>query len=51
MLITFYPWVTWPCNDPFKVGFMNDGRILTMDINTYLNGGCTLDESILVSGL
>ncbi|XP_066474787.1 aldehyde oxidase 1-like [Tiliqua scincoides] len=37
-----------PVIGKYKVGFMNDGRILAMDINAYLNGGCTPDESLLV---
>ncbi|XP_069082190.1 aldehyde oxidase 1-like isoform X2 [Pleurodeles waltl] len=32
----------------YKVGFMNDGRILAVDILHYSNAGCTFDESILV---
>lgn len=33
----------------YKVGFMNDGRILALDMQYYSNGGSTLDESLLVS--
>ncbi|KAG7463843.1 hypothetical protein MATL_G00180940 [Megalops atlanticus] len=29
----------------YKVGFMNDGTILAVDMTLYSNGGCTLDES------
>ncbi|XP_029462077.1 aldehyde oxidase-like [Rhinatrema bivittatum] len=32
----------------YKVGFMNDGRIIAADVIHYTNSGCTLDESILV---
>ncbi|XP_066202304.1 aldehyde oxidase [Saccopteryx leptura] len=32
----------------YKAGFMNDGRILALDIQHYCNGGATLDESQLV---
>ncbi|KYO33622.1 hypothetical protein Y1Q_0008776 [Alligator mississippiensis] len=32
----------------YKVGFMNDGRIMAVDIRYYSNGGCTEDKSILV---
>ncbi|XP_053327928.1 aldehyde oxidase [Spea bombifrons] len=32
----------------YKVGFMNDGRIVAADITFYSNAGCTPDESILV---
>jgi hypothetical protein len=30
---------------------MNDGRILALDVEHYCNGGCSLDESLWVSGL
>nr|XP_025960944.1 aldehyde oxidase isoform X4 [Dromaius novaehollandiae] len=33
----------------YKVGFMNDGRIIAVDAKFYINGGCTPDESVLVS--
>ncbi|NXP68080.1 AOXA oxidase, partial [Chloropsis cyanopogon] len=33
----------------YKVGFMNDGRITTVDAKYYVNGGCTPDESVLVA--
>uniref|UniRef100_A0A7M4EPV2 Aldehyde oxidase 3-like n=1 Tax=Crocodylus porosus TaxID=8502 RepID=A0A7M4EPV2_CROPO len=29
----------------YKVGFMNDGRIVAADIQAYINAGCTPDES------
>uniref|UniRef100_A0A803TI51 FAD-binding PCMH-type domain-containing protein n=1 Tax=Anolis carolinensis TaxID=28377 RepID=A0A803TI51_ANOCA len=29
----------------YKVGFMNDGTIKAVDLEFYINGGCTLDES------
>ncbi|NP_001266744.1 aldehyde oxidase-like [Ochotona princeps] len=32
----------------YKVGFMNDGRIMALDMEHYGNAGCTLDESLLV---
>ncbi|XP_010216199.1 PREDICTED: aldehyde oxidase [Tinamus guttatus] len=33
----------------YKVGFMNDGRIVAVDAEFYINGGCTPDESVLVA--
>uniref|UniRef100_A0A8C2YDJ8 Aldehyde oxidase 1 n=1 Tax=Coturnix japonica TaxID=93934 RepID=A0A8C2YDJ8_COTJA len=33
----------------YKVGFMNDGRIRAVDAKYYINGGCTPDESVLVT--
>ncbi|XP_027445411.1 aldehyde oxidase isoform X1 [Zalophus californianus] len=32
----------------YKAGFMNDGRILALDMEHYGNGGASLDESLLV---
>lgn len=32
-----------------QVGFMKDGRIMAADFQCYINGGCTKDESELVS--
>uniref|UniRef100_A0A9L0IGZ9 FAD-binding PCMH-type domain-containing protein n=1 Tax=Equus asinus TaxID=9793 RepID=A0A9L0IGZ9_EQUAS len=32
----------------YKAGFMNDGRILALDVEHYCNGGSTLDESLFV---
>lgn len=32
----------------YKAGFMNDGRIVALDMEHYSNGGSTLDESLLV---
>ncbi|NP_001075459.1 aldehyde oxidase 1 [Oryctolagus cuniculus] len=32
----------------YKAGFMNDGRIVALDVEHYSNGGCSLDESLLV---
>ncbi|XP_054113738.1 aldehyde oxidase 2 isoform X5 [Callithrix jacchus] len=32
-----------------QVGFMNNGRIKALDIECFINGGCTLDESELVT--
>ncbi|XP_037705295.1 aldehyde oxidase 2 isoform X3 [Choloepus didactylus] len=34
-----------PLFGKYKVGFMNSGRIKALDIECYLNGGCTLDDS------
>ncbi|KAM9123113.1 aldehyde oxidase-like isoform 3-T5 [Pangshura tecta] len=33
----------------YKVGFMNNGRIVAADAKYYINGGCTPDDSILVA--
>uniref|UniRef100_A0A7M4ERU3 aldehyde oxidase n=1 Tax=Crocodylus porosus TaxID=8502 RepID=A0A7M4ERU3_CROPO len=33
----------------YKVGFMNSGRILAVDVKYYINGGCSPDESVLVT--
>ncbi|KAL8183687.1 UNVERIFIED_CONTAM: hypothetical protein K2H54_048715 [Gekko kuhli] len=30
----------------YKVGFMNDGRIKAVDLEYYVNAGCTRDESV-----
>ncbi|XP_060113087.1 aldehyde oxidase 3-like [Heteronotia binoei] len=30
----------------YKVGFMNDGKIKAADLEYYVNGGCTLDQSV-----
>nr|AXP99045.1 aldehyde oxidase [Eremias argus] len=38
-----------PTIGKYKVGFMSDGRIMALDINLYMNGGCTTDDSVLVS--
>ncbi|XP_036784021.2 aldehyde oxidase isoform X1 [Manis pentadactyla] len=32
----------------YRAGFMNDGRILALDVEHYSNGGASLDESLLV---
>ncbi|XP_047576640.1 aldehyde oxidase [Lutra lutra] len=32
----------------YKAGFMNDGRIVALDMEHYNNGGASLDESLLV---
>ncbi|XP_032494352.1 aldehyde oxidase 1 isoform X4 [Phocoena sinus] len=32
----------------YKAGFMNDGRILALDVEHYSNGGASLDESLLM---
>ncbi|NXY85208.1 AOXB oxidase, partial [Alcedo cyanopectus] len=37
-----------PFYGKYKVGFMNDGRIIAADFQCYINGGCTKDESELV---
>ncbi|EGW11978.1 Aldehyde oxidase [Cricetulus griseus] len=33
----------------YKVGFMNDGKILALDMEHYSNGGSSLDESLWVT--
>nr|XP_006117996.1 aldehyde oxidase isoform X1 [Pelodiscus sinensis] len=38
-----------PVVGKYKVGFMNDGRIVGVDAKYYVNGGCTPDDSILVT--
>ncbi|XP_075385060.1 aldehyde oxidase 2-like [Tenrec ecaudatus] len=38
-----------PLFGKYKVGFMNSGRIKALDIECYINGGCTLDESEMVA--
>uniref|UniRef100_A0A8C9A0K0 aldehyde oxidase n=1 Tax=Prolemur simus TaxID=1328070 RepID=A0A8C9A0K0_PROSS len=38
-----------PLFGKYKVGFMNNGRIKALDIECYINGGCTLDDSELVT--
>ncbi|XP_052605482.1 aldehyde oxidase 2 [Peromyscus californicus insignis] len=38
-----------PLFGKYKVGFMNSGRIKALDIECYVNGGCTLDDSELVT--
>uniref|UniRef100_A0A665VNZ2 FAD-binding PCMH-type domain-containing protein n=1 Tax=Echeneis naucrates TaxID=173247 RepID=A0A665VNZ2_ECHNA len=37
-----------PVLGKYKVGFMNDGRIVAADIHFYANAGNTLDESLMV---
>ena len=32
----------------WQVGFMDNGRIKALDIECFINGGCTLDDSELV---
>ncbi|KAM5153274.1 aldehyde oxidase 1-like [Mantella aurantiaca] len=32
----------------YKVGYMNDGRIIAADVNLYSNGGCAVTESIFI---
>ncbi|KAM6174713.1 aldehyde oxidase 2-like [Erethizon dorsatum] len=38
-----------PLFGKYKVGFMDSGRIKALDIECYINGGCTLDDSELVT--
>uniref|UniRef100_A0A8C5XUX7 aldehyde oxidase n=1 Tax=Microcebus murinus TaxID=30608 RepID=A0A8C5XUX7_MICMU len=38
-----------PLFGKYKVGFMDNGRIKALDIECYINGGCTLDDSELVT--
>ncbi|XP_021573473.1 aldehyde oxidase 2 [Carlito syrichta] len=38
-----------PLFGKYKVGFMNNGRIKALDVECYINGGCTLDDSELVT--
>ncbi|XP_045415180.1 aldehyde oxidase 2 [Lemur catta] len=38
-----------PLFGKYKVGFTNNGRIKALDIECYINGGCTLDDSELVT--
>ncbi|XP_043965965.1 aldehyde oxidase 6 isoform X2 [Gambusia affinis] len=38
-----------PVLGKYKVGFMNDGRIMAVDYYYYANGGCFVDESVLIS--
>nr|XP_051704003.1 aldehyde oxidase 2 isoform X1 [Oryctolagus cuniculus] len=38
-----------PLFGKYKVGFMNNGRIKALDVECYVNGGCTLDDSELVT--
>uniref|UniRef100_A0A8C5KDV1 Aldehyde oxidase 2 n=1 Tax=Jaculus jaculus TaxID=51337 RepID=A0A8C5KDV1_JACJA len=38
-----------PLFGKYKVGFMNNGRIKALDIECYINGGCMLDDSELVT--
>uniref|UniRef100_A0A673CNW7 FAD-binding PCMH-type domain-containing protein n=1 Tax=Sphaeramia orbicularis TaxID=375764 RepID=A0A673CNW7_9TELE len=37
-----------PVVGKYKVGFMNDGRIIAADIQFYTNAGNTIDESVLI---
>ncbi|XP_056392201.1 aldehyde oxidase 1-like isoform X2 [Hyla sarda] len=37
-----------PFKGIYKVGFMNDGKIVGADVSFYANAGCSPDESILV---
>ncbi|XP_040609521.1 aldehyde oxidase 3 isoform X5 [Mesocricetus auratus] len=37
-----------PLLGKYKIGFMNDGKIKAADIQFYINGGCTPDDSELV---
>ncbi|KAM4538347.1 aldehyde oxidase 6 isoform 2-T2 [Fundulus diaphanus] len=38
-----------PVLGKYKVGFMNDGRIVAVDYHYFANGGCFVDESVLIS--
>ncbi|KAH0621633.1 hypothetical protein JD844_023157 [Phrynosoma platyrhinos] len=38
-----------PVTGKYKVGFMNNGKILAIDFDAYINGGCTTDDSVLVT--
>uniref|UniRef100_A0A2K5QZC5 aldehyde oxidase n=1 Tax=Cebus imitator TaxID=2715852 RepID=A0A2K5QZC5_CEBIM len=38
-----------PLFGKYKVGFMNNRRIKALDIECFINGGCTLDDSELVT--
>ncbi|XP_077926154.1 aldehyde oxidase 2-like [Halichoerus grypus] len=38
-----------PLFGKYKVGFMNNGRIKALDIECFINGGCMLDDSELVT--
>nr|XP_033800981.1 aldehyde oxidase 1-like isoform X2 [Geotrypetes seraphini] len=40
-----------PFFSKYKLGFMNNGRIVAVDVTYYSNAGCTPDESILVLSL
>ncbi|XP_052605467.1 aldehyde oxidase 3 isoform X2 [Peromyscus californicus insignis] len=37
-----------PLLGKYKIGFMNDGKIKAADVQFYINGGCTPDDSELV---
>ncbi|XP_043934179.1 aldehyde oxidase 1-like [Protopterus annectens] len=37
-----------PTLGKYRIGFMNDGRIIAADVTFFVNGGCSLDESDLV---
>ncbi|XP_028319779.1 aldehyde oxidase 6 isoform X2 [Gouania willdenowi] len=37
-----------PTLGKYKVGFMNDGRIVAVDFQFFINAGCTVDESVVV---
>ncbi|XP_042301120.1 aldehyde oxidase isoform X3 [Sceloporus undulatus] len=38
-----------PVTGKYKVGFMNNGKILAIYFDAYINGGCTVDDSVLVT--
>uniref|UniRef100_A0A8D0GBI8 FAD-binding PCMH-type domain-containing protein n=1 Tax=Sphenodon punctatus TaxID=8508 RepID=A0A8D0GBI8_SPHPU len=44
----FIPGGRHPLLGKYKIGFMNDGRIIAADLEFYTNAGCTPDESVLV---
>lgn len=39
----------WFCHVTLQIGFMNNGVIKAADVEYYINGGCTPDESELVN--
>lgn len=39
----------WFCHVTLQIGFMNNGVIKAVDVEYYINGGCTPDESQLVN--
>lgn len=39
----------WFCYITLQIGFMNNGVIKAADVEYYVNGGCTLDESETVN--
>lgn len=41
--------IVFTCYITFQIGFMNNGVIKSADVEYYVNGGCTPDESQLVN--